>query len=104
MTCRRLCLALAALLVVWAIALLFVLPVEAQETICGKHDELVSRLESGYGETVRAVGVASPGIVELFTSDDGASWTILVTQPNGVSCLLAAGESWEPRVARGDGT
>lgn len=65
------------------------------QALCGDRDEIVSRLESGYEESASALGiVGSGGVVELYTSDEG-SWTLLMTQPNGVTCLLAAGESWE---------
>ena len=39
----------------------------------------------------------------VLTSDDGSTWTIIVSMPNGTSCLLAAGENWQPveRVAQG---
>jgi hypothetical protein len=29
----------------------------------------------------------------LFVSEKG-SWTVVVSQPNGPSCILASGESW----------
>ncbi len=40
---------------------------------------------------------------------DGTSWTMVVTLPNGTSCLLAKGEAWEnvpkvPKVALGSQT
>jgi hypothetical protein len=34
-------------------------------------------------------------LVELFASPETGSWTILVTRPDGVTCLLAAGHSIE---------
>ena len=34
------------------------------------------------------------GVIELYTSEKG-SWTLLLTQPTGVSCLIAAGDNWE---------
>ena len=41
------------------------------------------------------MGLASNGsIVELTKSDKG-TWTILLTNPRGVTCLIAAGEYWE---------
>lgn len=65
------------------------------QALCGDRDEIVSRLETGYKESASALGIAGTGgVVELYTSEKG-SWTLLLTQPNGVSCLLAAGESWE---------
>ena len=30
----------------------------------------------------------------MFTSDGGATWTIILTRPGGTSCLVAAGEAW----------
>ena len=35
------------------------------------------------------------GVLEILVSQSSESWTIIVTMPNGVSCLVAAGESWE---------
>ncbi len=73
---------------------LFATPANAQ-AVCGDRNEIVSRLESGYNEKVSALGLAgNGGVVELYTSQKG-SWTLLMTQPNGMSCLIAAGENWE---------
>ena len=52
-----------------------------------------------FGEVVPeapvAVGVTSAGgLVEVFATDDGATWTIVVTTPQGRSCMVAAGEGW----------
>ena len=69
-------------------------PVYAQ-AVCGDRDEIVSRLEAAYQEKASAVGMAgNGGVVELYTSEKG-SWTLLLTQPTGVSCLIAAGDNWE---------
>jgi len=34
------------------------------------------------------------------------TWTLVITQPNGVSCLIAAGQDWEslPKLVAGQGT
>ena len=69
-------------------------PANAQ-AVCGDRNEIVSRLESGYDEKVSALGLAgNGGVVELYTSNKG-TWTLLMTQPNGMTCLIAAGDSWE---------
>ena len=69
-------------------------PANAQ-SICNKRIEMVTKLETEYQEFVTAIGMAGNGsIVELFVSDTG-SWTLLLSQPNGISCLMAAGENWE---------
>lgn len=70
-------------------------PVHAQ-TVCGKRTDIIDQLESKYGETRRSVGVQQGrGVVEVFASAKTGSWTILVTDPRGMSCLMAAGEAFE---------
>ncbi len=34
-------------------------------------------------------------MLEVFTSPDKESWTIAITLPDGMTRVLAAGESWE---------
>jgi hypothetical protein len=70
-------------------------PAFSAENVCGKRDDIVARLESGYQEFNSAMGMSTNGgLVELYTSDKG-TWTLMLSQPNGVSCLIAAGENWE---------
>lgn len=70
-------------------------PASAQ-TVCGKRDDIILQLEKKYGETRRSVGVQQGrGVVEVFASVKTGSWTILVTDPRGMSCLMAAGEAFE---------
>jgi hypothetical protein len=38
--------------------------------------------------------VSQEAVLEIFVSDSG-TWTVVVTDPKGVSCVLAAGQSWE---------
>lgn len=68
----------------------------AAQTVCGKRDEIITQLEKKYGETRRSVGVQQGrGVVEVYASAETGSWTILVTDPRGMSCLMAAGEAFE---------
>ena len=67
---------------------------EAQ-ALCGQRDEMVAGLEKRYAETPVSMGLASNGaVVEVFASASG-TWTIIMTHPNGLSCLVVAGEGWE---------
>ena len=67
------------------------------QAVCAERAELVSRLESRYTEFPRSLGLASNGTVfEVFTSRKG-TWSLPVTQPNGRSRPVAAGEAWESR-------
>lgn len=63
---------------------------------CAARDVVVERLANGYGETRQSIGLgANNAMVEVFASDETGSWTILVTRPTGVSCLVASGQSFE---------
>jgi hypothetical protein len=80
-------------------------PVSAQQQAptCVKRTELVSHLSNEFEETPVAMGVADNGsLLEVFSTSDGATWTVAVTMPNGIACLVATGQSWEnmPRVAQ----
>ena len=64
--------------------------------ICRARDGLLSQLEQKYGEVPVAVGVARRVLIELLTAKDGITWTIILTSPKGMSCLIASGEGWRP--------
>lgn len=71
-------------------------PAQAQEMICGKRQSIVKQLQAKYGETARVMGFSQgAGVVEVYANDESGSWTILVTNPSGTSCLMAAGEAFE---------
>lgn len=68
----------------------------AQGRNCGQRAAIVERLETKYGETRQSVGLApNNGVVETFASADTGTWTIVITLPNGMTCLVAAGEAFE---------
>lgn len=63
---------------------------------CGPRQAVIDRLAGTYGETRRSLGLGSEGaVVEVFASSETGSWTITVTLPNGTTCLVAAGQSFE---------
>ena len=81
--------------IAFLIAILVSMPAAAQ-TICGKRGELLGKLNGTYTETPSAMGLSNNGgVVEILTSPKGDTWTIIITMPNGMSCLVAAGENWE---------
>lgn len=70
--------------------------VQAETMLCAERTAIVDRLAEVYGETRQAIGLASPReIVEVFASGETGSWTIIVTRPDGTTCLMAAGEHFE---------
>lgn len=71
------------------------LPATAQDTPCAERNNVVDTLDSQYQESPRAIGLVSKeAVLEVFVSESG-TWTVVVTDPKGVSCVLAAGQSWE---------
>jgi len=68
---------------------------EPSAQTCADRDTLLRHLSSKFSELPVAVGVtAGGGLVEVLTTGDGGTWTILVTSSRGWSCLMAAGEAW----------
>ena len=63
---------------------------------CAPREDVIKRLTKSYGETRRGIGIARRGaVMEVFASDQTGSWTIVVTLPEGVTCLIASGQSYE---------
>jgi len=70
--------------------------VRAETASCGPRAQVLAALAGQFGESRRAVGLASENaVVELFASQTTGSWTITLTFASGLTCLLAAGEAFE---------
>ena len=75
---------------------------------CSTRADVLNLLADKYSEAPVAVGLAdNGGVIELLTSGQGGTWTIIITMPDGTSCMLAAGEDWEQvsqsLIAKGSG-
>lgn len=84
------------------VALLAATPTAEAETrqACAKRDQVVRKLEQKFGETLRSIGLhQSDGVVEIYSSEETGTWTILMTRPDGTTCLLASGQLWEQDAA-----
>lgn len=67
-----------------------------QSRNCGPREMVVNRLAEGYGETRQSMGLgANNAVIEVFASQESGSWTITVTSPGGVTCLIASGQAYE---------
>ena len=63
---------------------------------CASRPEILKQLSQKYNEAPVALGLANNGaLIELLTSDDGKTWTIMLSRPNGSRRLVAAGQGWE---------
>lgn len=63
--------------------------------VCSDHDDLVARLAEAFQEKRIGYGLAGDAaIIEVFVSASG-TWTMLMTDVRGRSCIVAAGDGWE---------
>ena len=63
---------------------------------CGERSNVVARLADKYGESRQMIGLgANNSVVEIFASQESGTWTITVTLPNGLTCLVASGQAYE---------
>ena len=62
---------------------------------CGNHDKIVNVLGNKFKETRRVMGVVnSKAVMEIFMSAQG-TWTMVITDTSGISCITASGEEWQ---------
>lgn len=78
-----------------AAALLLSTQAAKARQVCAPHEKAALQLEQKFNEQVVGRGLTPNGksMVELFVSQSG-SWTVLISEPNGRSCVVATGESW----------
>ena len=63
---------------------------------CDSRDAVNALLADRYGETRRSVGIAGQSaVMELFASDETGTWSITMTMPDGLMCLMASGSNYE---------
>ncbi len=67
----------------------------AAAPICKDRKAALEVLQAKSSEAPVAMGVDANGrLLEVLTNEDGKTWTIMVTQPGGDSCIVASGEGW----------
>ena len=84
---------------VFGIALTFGASAAQAEMLCGEREQIVGELKKTWQEDRTAIGLSnSGGVLEVFSSEQG-TWTLLLTTPEGQTCMIGAGEHWETQVA-----
>lgn len=62
---------------------------------CGPRDPFVAQLTEKYKEVSKGVGLSSATqVVEFWASDETGTFSVLITYPNGMTCILATGRNW----------
>ena len=93
---RRAGVALAAAAIA-SLTLIATTPPVAAQSMCLPTRDVADRLKQSFGEVPSAAGLTEDGnLLQVYASAEGQSWTLVLTTPSGVSCVLAAGEFWNP--------
>jgi hypothetical protein len=65
---------------------------------CGPRPDVVALLASDFREQPSSVAVTGDGqLLEVLTSEEDATWSIVLTDRRGQSCIVATGEGWQDR-------
>lgn len=63
--------------------------------MCAPRDEVVAQLGAQFSEIPVSRGLTGDGmLLEVFASPQG-TWTAVLSEPTGVSCLVSGGEAWQ---------
>ncbi len=91
--------------VLTSLALATAMPAYASN--CGMREQVVEKLANKYDEHLAAGGLqksrSSDVVMEIWASSATGTFTVLITNPEGVSCVVAAGTNFfkaseEPKV------
>ena len=70
----------------------------AYAVTCGDREEVVHQLEIQFSEKLTSGGLqtapAENSMVEIWSSDQTGTFTVLMTQANGISCIVAVGTDY----------
>ena len=78
-----------------AIGLTGIAPAAHALASCAPRDGMVKELKSLYKEELTARGLQSAdALIEIFTSTETGSYTVLLSRPDGVSCIVSSGTHW----------
>lgn len=89
----------ALFVVILAVSFALFSPAASAAPSCGSHEDIVALLGKSYAESQVALGLSANGmVIEVFSTRDGRTWTILATQTDGTTCILSSGEQWIPAI------
>ena len=70
-------------------------PAVAQGPQCGPKLEVATQLAQRFGEVPIASGIAFNNSMKFFGNPKTGSWSLIFIRPDGMACVLAAGEDLE---------
>ncbi len=80
------------------------LPVHAAN--CAKREMVVERLQSKYSESLAGGGLQASKdtqtLVEVWASEKTGTFTVILTTPEGLACVVATGTDWHQNTLADD--
>ena len=77
------------------VTILVVPSIASAQSNCAARDRVVKTLEEDYSEAFAGGGLQSATkIIEVWFSEEHGTWTVLMTRPDGTSCVMASGTDW----------
>ena len=71
---------------------------------CGERSKIVAHIAKKYKEVPRSIAITGGNsVIEIYLSPTG-TWTALVTDVTGKTCIVASGEGWEDIAIKPAGT
>ena len=63
---------------------------------CAPHADVVIRLAERYGESRQSIALAANNaVVEVFASLETGTWTLVMTRPGQLTCVMASGVAYD---------
>ncbi len=85
-------------MMLFAVAVSLVSSAAMAQVSCDQRDKIVEWLAVKYKEAPIASGVSSTGsLIEVLSTHDGETWTLIVSSPDGDSCLIGSGQGWRAK-------
>ncbi len=85
-------------MMLFAVAGFLVSSVAMAQVPCDQRDKIVERFAVKFKEAPIAMGVSSNGrLIEVLSTQDGDTWTLIITSPDGNSCMIASGQGWRAK-------
>jgi hypothetical protein len=73
---------------------------------CAARDTVIARLQTAFSEDLKVGGLqkvrSKHSVMEIWASDETGTYTVLLTDANGISCIVAAGTDFFKAIPKDD--
>lgn len=83
-----------------ALALVATATSASAQTQCAGTADVLAMFASEWGEYISGEGLSEAGLLQVLSNPDTGTWTLIISTPSGISCMVASGENWTTYPAR----